>query len=90
VTNRDTYASSVVSAHKSAEAGGITFNTGATVAPPGNSTTWSRASARVALANGSITQSQFVTVMQSITGWEQTQIDNARDTLRATGDTLPV
>ena len=43
-------------AHTAAETGGVTFNTGATVAPLGNSTTWSRASARSAYASGAISQ----------------------------------
>jgi len=58
------------------------------VTPPGNATTWSRQSARVALAGGSITQAQFVKVMSDISTWEQTQINNARSVLQAT-DTAP-
>jgi hypothetical protein len=73
-------------AHTSAEFAGITFNTGATVAPVGNMTTWSRQSAKAALAGGAITQAQFVSVMGAIATWEQTQVNNARATLQATGD----
>ena len=90
MTACDTYNSSVSSNHASAEVGGITFGTGATVATVRNASTWSRASARVALANGDITQSQFVYLMQSISGWEQSQNSLAKATLRNTGDTLPV
>jgi hypothetical protein len=75
--------------HTSAEFAGITPNTGATVTPPGSATTWCRASAKAALASGAITQSQFVSVMGWIAMWEQTQINNARSTLQATGDLGP-
>jgi hypothetical protein len=90
MTARDTYISSVATNHGSAEVGGITFGTGATVATVRNQTTWSRASARVALANGDITAAQFTYLMQSISGWEQSQNSLAKATLRNTGDTLPV
>jgi hypothetical protein len=75
----------VKSNHASAETGGITFNTGATLAPVGNATTWSRASARAALAAGGITQSQFVSVMQAIASWESSQNAAAYDSIRGTG-----
>jgi hypothetical protein len=83
-TNTTTIAS-VKSNHVSAETGGITFNTGATVTLPGNQTTWSRASAGVALANGQITQSQFVSVIGAIATWEQAQNGAAYDSIRGTG-----
>jgi hypothetical protein len=86
---RETYNSSVASNHASAETGGITFNTGATVTPPGNATTWSRASARAALGAGSITQAQYVAVMGAISSWEEAQNTNAKATLRAS-DNFPV
>jgi len=89
-TARDTYYTSVSSNHASAETGGITFNTAATVTPPGNATTWSRQSARVALGNGGITQSQFVAVMLAISGWEQSQNSLAKATLRSNSDFAPV
>ena len=57
--------------------------------PPGNAT-WSRASARSALANGGLTQSQFTTLMQQISGWEQAQNSSAKATLRNGGDYFPV
>jgi hypothetical protein len=88
LTIRDTYNTSVSNNHASAEIGGITFNTGAM--PPGNATTWSRASARSALANGALTQSQFTTLMQQISGWEQAQNSLAKATLRNGGDYFSV
>ena len=89
MTARDTYNSSVTNNHSSAEFGGITFNTGATVAPPANATTWSRQSARAALASGAITQNQFVAVMGAISSWEENQNGLAKSTLRGTGDSAP-
>jgi hypothetical protein len=89
MTARDTFNASVAANHVSAETAGIAFNTGATVAPPGNATTWSRVSARAALASGAISQSQFVTVMGAISGWEQAQNGSAKSVLRATGDVGP-
>jgi hypothetical protein len=82
LTIRDTYNTSVSNNHASAEVGGITFCTSATVATVRNQSTWSRASARVALANGDITAAQFVYLMQSISGWEQAQNSSAKATLR--------
>jgi hypothetical protein len=82
---RDTHNSSVATARASAETGGITFNTGA-MPPPGNAITWSRASARAALGNGSITASQFVAVM----GAMKAQNSLAKATLRNGGDSFPV
>jgi hypothetical protein len=84
---RDTFNSSVASNHASAEVGGITFGTGATVR---NQTTWSRASAKAALANADITQSQFISLMQAISSWEEAQNGNAKATLRNGGDSFPV
>jgi hypothetical protein len=83
---RSVYEAAAGTAHSSAEVAGITFNTGATVSPVGNMTTWSRASAKAALASGAITQAQFVSIMQAIATWEQAQVNNARATLAATGD----
>jgi hypothetical protein len=89
LTARDTFNSSVTSNHGSAEFGGITFNTGATVAPPGNATTWSRSTARAALGSGAITHAQFVAVMGAISNWEENQNGLAKSTLRGTLDTAP-
>jgi hypothetical protein len=89
LTARDTFNSSIASNHGSAEFGGITFNTGATVAPAGNATTWSRATARAALGSGAITQAQFVAVMSAISNWEENQNGLAKSTLRGTGDSAP-
>lgn len=86
---RSTYEASAATAHGSAQTGGITFSTGATVTPPGNATTWSRYSAESARAFGSITQAQYVSVMNAIGLWEQEQISSAKATLRATGDLGP-
>jgi hypothetical protein len=90
MTARDTYNSSVSSNHASAELGGISFGTGATVATVRNASTWSRASARAALANSDIMQSQFVSLMGAIAGWEQAQNSNAKATLRNNSDYFPV
>jgi hypothetical protein len=89
LTARSVYEAAAGTAHTSAEAGGITPNTGATVTPPGNATAWSRASAKAALAAGSITAAQFVAVMNWINIWEQEQISLAKQTLRGTGDLAP-
>jgi hypothetical protein len=89
MTARSTYEAVAATAHASAETGGITPNTAATVTPTGNMTTWSPASAKAALASGAITQSQFVSVMGWIATWEQEQISAARSVLRSTGDLAP-
>jgi hypothetical protein len=39
---------------------------------------------------GDITQSQFVSLMQAISGWEEAQNSNAKATLRNGGDSFPV
>jgi hypothetical protein len=76
-------------AHSSVEFSGVTPNTAATVAVPGNGTTWSRQTARVALANGGITQSQYVAVMAWLSMQEQELISAAKSVLRNSGDTAP-
>jgi hypothetical protein len=78
MTARTVFEAAVVTAHNTAVFGGVTPNTGATVAPAGNMTTWSRASAESARAAGTITQSQYVSVMNYLATWEETQIGNAR------------
>jgi hypothetical protein len=88
VTARSTYEAVAATAHSAAHLGGVTPNTGATVAP-GNSGTWSHASANAALAAGSITASQFVSVMNFLTNYEQVQIQNTKDVLRNTVDNAP-
>jgi hypothetical protein len=94
VTSRDTYNSSLATNHTNAEHAGISLAAGQNLpgAPtlPGNATAWSRDVARAALANGTITQSQFVTAMQAIAGWEQAQNSLAKATLRAGGDLNPI
>jgi hypothetical protein len=89
MTARSTYEAVAATSHGTAEFGGITPNTAATVTPPGNMTSWSRASAKAALASGAITQSQFVSVMSWIATWEQEQISAAKSVLRSTGDLAP-
>jgi hypothetical protein len=79
---RDTYIANIAAHHASAEIGGISGLPGAS--PPGNATTWSRTVARAALANGTITQSQF------IAGWEQAQASSEKATLRSNSDFFPV
>ena len=78
--------STLKTAHTAAEVGGVTFNTGATVAALGNSTTWSRYAARAAYASGQINQTQFNEVMNALLAvYEQTQYQSARDTEGSTG-----
>lgn len=77
--------STIKTTHTAVEFGGVSFNTGATVPAIGNSTTWSRNSARAALAEGLITQSQYNAIWNALACYEQTQVDAARDTLRGTG-----
>jgi hypothetical protein len=87
VTSRDTYYSSLATNHTNAEIGGISNLPGASA--PGNAASWSRAVARAALANGTITQATFVERMQAIAGWEQAQGSLNKATLRAAGDVGP-
>jgi hypothetical protein len=77
--------STLKTAHTAAEVGGVTFNTGATVAPLGNSTTWSRSAARSAYASGAISQASFNSVMNALAVYEATQYQSARDTEGSTG-----
>ena len=88
MTIRDTFNSSVSSNHASAETGGISGLPGA--AAPGNATTWSRVTAKAALASGALTAAQYVDAMQRISGWEQAQNSLAKATLRNGGDYFPV
>jgi hypothetical protein len=88
MTARTTFEAAQVTAHLTAQFGGVTPNLGAVVAP-GNLGTWSHASAEAARASGAITQSQYVAVKNFLATWEETQIGNAKATLRATGDLAP-
>jgi hypothetical protein len=88
MTARDTYATSVATAHTSAQTGGIASLPGAPT-PPGNIASWSRQSAAAAANAGTISQAQYVTIVTAIAGWEGCQIANARSTLQATGDVGP-
>jgi hypothetical protein len=88
MTARTTFEAAQVTAHNTAQFGGVTPNTSATVAP-GNAGTWSHASVEAARASGAITQAQYVAVKNFLATWEQTQIGNAKATLRATGDFAP-
>jgi hypothetical protein len=63
--------------------------TGGRFGAGGGMTTWSRANAKTALAAGSITQAQFVSVMGFIATWEQEQKSAALSVLRASGDLAP-
>jgi hypothetical protein len=89
MTARSTYEAVAATAHTAAEFGGVTPNTGATVAPVGNATTWSRSSAKSALASGSLTQAQFISVMNFLANYEQEQVSAAKSVLRNTGDLAP-
>ena len=75
--------STVKSTQAAVETGGVSGLPGVP-SPVGNATTWSRASATTALANGSITQGQYNSVMKALEVYKQTQVDNARDALRMT------
>ena len=66
-------------AHTAVTVGGVTFN-----AAIAGQTVWSRASASAALANGTITQAQYILVSNLLTNYEQTQIDASRDAQRGT------
>jgi hypothetical protein len=68
----------VRSAHTNAEGLG-----GASVTFP-DGTVDSRTIAKAAYASGSITHSTFVTRLNRLATWEQTQIDAARDAQRGT------
>jgi hypothetical protein len=57
--------STVKSVQAAVEIGGV-FGLPGAPTPPGNQTTWSRASATVALAAGSITQGQYNSVMRAL------------------------
>jgi len=82
-TARQTYANSVASAFTEATTGGISNLSIATV---DNQTTWSLQNAAVERNNGTITQAQYVAIVNAIAAWEQSQIQAAKDTLRSTGD----
>jgi hypothetical protein len=78
MTARDTYISSVNSAHNSAQGDNIAQTAlPDAVAPPGNATGWSLTSAANAANAGKITQAQYVALVNSIAAWEQTQISIA-------------
>jgi hypothetical protein len=77
--------STLKSAHVAADVGGVTFNTGAVLAPLGNSTTWSRASARTAYGAGLISQGAFNQIMNALENYESTTYMAARDQEGSTG-----
>jgi hypothetical protein len=79
MASNSTSVATLKSAHTAAEVGGVTFNTGAVLAPLGNATTWSRTSARAAYASGSITQSAFNQIMNALEVYEQVSYQSARD-----------
>lgn len=77
---RAQFVTDTITNHSTAETGGIS-NLGGVVATI-NGVNWSRATARAALGNGSISQSAFVALMQAISGWEQSQMDLSLAKLR--------
>jgi hypothetical protein len=77
---RTQYVTDTITNHTSAEVGGISGLPG--LAPTGNVTNWSRAAAKAELVNGNIKQAQFISVMQQIAGWEQSQMDLSLAKLR--------
>jgi hypothetical protein len=80
-----TSTSTAKTAHTAAEAGGVTFNSGAAPAVGNMGTTWSRSTARAAYGNGTINQGQFNEIMNALAVYEQTQYQSARDTEGSTG-----
>jgi len=78
--------STLQTAHTNAEVGGVASGSlPGVVTPLGNATGWSRYSARAAYAAGSITQGQFVNIMNALANYEQTQYEIARDSESITG-----
>lgn len=77
---RTQYVTDTITNHTSAEVGGISNLPG--VVATINGVNWSRATARAALGNGSITQAQYVQLMSAISGWEQSQMDLSLAKLR--------
>jgi hypothetical protein len=71
--------STLKTAHNAADFAGVTFNTGAVLAPLGNATTWSRYSARAAYSSGLISQGAFNQIMNALQVYEATQYQQARD-----------
>jgi hypothetical protein len=88
MTARDTYYSSLATNHTNAEHAGVSGLPGAS--PPGNAASWSRDVARAALVAGTLKQSDFITAMNQLAGWEQAQNSLAKATLRNSGDNAPV
>jgi hypothetical protein len=89
MTARDTYVTSIITNHTTAQFGGIANLAGAP-SPPGNATVWSHSLAETARQAGTITQSQWVQVKIALAAWEQAQASLAKSILRGTGDNAPV
>lgn len=88
MVDNTSYISSAKTVHTNAEVAGVTPSTGATVTPPGNATTWSRYSANSALAAGTITFSQWISVRNYLANYEQEQCSGLRDTNSLSGTYL--
>jgi hypothetical protein len=88
-TARDTYVTSIITNHATAQFGGISGLPGAPT-PPGNATVWSHALAETARASGAISQSAYVQAKVALAAWEQAQASLAKAILRGTGDNAPV
>jgi hypothetical protein len=88
MVDNTTYISTAKTEHTNVEFAGVAPNTGATVTPPGNATTWSHTSAEAARASGAITQAQYVSVRLYLTNHEQETCSQARDTNNLSGTYL--
>jgi hypothetical protein len=84
MATNSTSISTLKSAHVAAEVGGVSGLAGVP-SPPGNASTWSRTSARAALAAGQIDQRGYNEILNALAVYEQTQYQNARDTEGSTG-----
>ena len=83
--SNSTSISTLKTAHTAAEAGGVSFNSGAVPSVGNSTTTWSRASARAQYGAGNISQGQFNEIMNALAVYEQTQYQTSRDTEGSSG-----
>jgi hypothetical protein len=84
MSSNTTSISSLKSAHVAAEVGGVSGLAGVPT-PPGNQTTWSRASARAAYSAGLINQTAFNEVMNALKTYEEVSYQSARDAEGSSG-----
>jgi hypothetical protein len=84
MASNSTSISTLKSAHTAAETGGVSGLAGVP-SPPGNSTTWSRTSARAALAAGQIDQRGYNLILNALENYEATSYQSARDTEGSSG-----